>query len=162
PEGAGQKDGQQAPKRPARAGNRKPDVVIEPRVVSSALRLPFANARHTQSQVSHFMVIVRAAGHAGYGEGLPLAYRNESVAEVMAAFASYRDGLMTAVQAGLPSPDAADQILAELPCTGAVRAATSAAVHDLHGKLAGRPTWQLLGLPRTGPPTCWTIPLGAP
>ena len=35
----------------------------------------------------------------------------------------------------------------------AARAAIDAALHDLQGKLVGRPVWQLLGLPRSGPPT---------
>jgi L-alanine-DL-glutamate epimerase-like enolase superfamily enzyme len=33
---------------------------------------------------------------------------------------------------------------------------------DLCGKLVGRPVWQLLGLPRSGPPTSWTVWLGDP
>ncbi|HSJ94927.1 MAG TPA: enolase C-terminal domain-like protein, partial [Gaiellaceae bacterium] len=36
------------------------------------------------------------------------------------------------------------------------------ALHDLCGKLAGLPTWRMLGLPRTGPPTSWTVWLGDP
>jgi len=36
------------------------------------------------------------------------------------------------------------------------------ALHDLQGKLVGRPVYQLLGLPRIGPPTSWTIWLGDP
>ena len=44
----------------------------------------------------------------------------------------------------------------------AARAAIDAALHDLCGKLAGQPVWRLLGLPRTGPPTSWTIWLGDP
>ena len=40
--------------------------------------------------------------------------------------------------------------------------AIDAALHDLQGKLVGRPVYQLLGLPRVGPPTSWTIWLGDP
>jgi L-alanine-DL-glutamate epimerase-like enolase superfamily enzyme len=44
----------------------------------------------------------------------------------------------------------------------AARAAIDAALHDLQGKLVGRPVYQLLGLARLGPPTSWTIWLGDP
>jgi L-Ala-D/L-Glu epimerase len=44
----------------------------------------------------------------------------------------------------------------------AAKSAVDAALHDLCGKLTGRPVWQLLGLRRTGPPTSWTIWLGDP
>jgi L-alanine-DL-glutamate epimerase-like enolase superfamily enzyme len=37
-----------------------------------------------------------------------------------------------------------------------------AALHDLLGKLLQVPVWRLLGLPRTGPPTSWTVWLGDP
>ena len=44
----------------------------------------------------------------------------------------------------------------------AARAAFDIALHDLQGKLLGRPVYQLLGLRRAGPPTTWTIWLGDP
>ena len=52
--------------------------------------------------------------------------------------------------------------LGEVPGEQAAKAALDAALHDLQGKLLGVPTWRLLGLPRTGPPTSWTIWLGDP
>ncbi len=53
--------------------------------------------------------------------------------------------------------------MARLPAREqAARAAIDAALHDLQGKLVGRPVYQLLGLPRIGPPTSWTIWLGDP
>ena len=60
-------------------------------------------------------------------------------------------------------PFALDEIMARLPAREfAARAALDAALHDLQGKLLGRPVYQLLGLPRVGPPTSWTIWLGDP
>ena len=49
-----------------------------------------------------------------------------------------------------------------MPGEHAAKAALDAALHDLQGKLLGVPVWRLLGLPRTGPPTSWTIWLGDP
>ena len=50
----------------------------------------------------------------------------------------------------------------EVPGEQAAKSALDAALHDLQGKLLGIPDWRLLGLPRTGPPTSWTIWLGDP
>ena len=44
----------------------------------------------------------------------------------------------------------------------AAKSALDAALHDLQGKLLGVPAFRLLGLPRTGPPTSWTVWLGDP
>ena len=52
--------------------------------------------------------------------------------------------------------------LAEAPREQAAKSAIDAALHDLQGKLLGVPAWRLLGLPRTGPPTSWTVWLGNP
>ena len=60
-------------------------------------------------------------------------------------------------------PWALDEIAAALPPgEQAARAALDAALHDLQGKLAGVPVYQLLGLRRDGPPTSWTVWLGDP
>ena len=52
--------------------------------------------------------------------------------------------------------------LREVKGEQAAKSALDAAVHDLQGKLLGVPAWRLLGLPRTGPPTSWTVWLGDP
>src|SRR6202030_3733995 len=60
-------------------------------------------------------------------------------------------------------PWALDEIARHLPPGQmAARAAVDAALHDLQGKLAGVPVYKLLGLRREGPPTSWTVWLGAP
>ena len=60
-------------------------------------------------------------------------------------------------------PFALEEIEARLPPgENAARAALDGALHDLQGKLLGVPVWKLLGLPRTGPPTSWTVWLGDP
>src|SRR4029079_14965291 len=52
--------------------------------------------------------------------------------------------------------------LAEIPDEQAGKAAFDPALHDLQGKLLGVPVTRLLGLPREGPPTSWTVWLGDP
>jgi L-alanine-DL-glutamate epimerase-like enolase superfamily enzyme len=49
-----------------------------------------------------------------------------------------------------------------VPGEQAAKAALDAALHDLQGKLLGMPVFRLLGMPRSGPPTSWTIWLGDP
>ena len=49
-----------------------------------------------------------------------------------------------------------------MPGEHAAKAALDGALHDLQGKLLGIPAYRLLGLPRTGPPTSWTVWLGDP
>ena len=51
---------------------------------------------------------------------------------------------------------------AEVPGEQAAKSALDAALHDLQGKLLDAPVWRLLGVPRSGPPTSWTIWLGDP
>jgi L-alanine-DL-glutamate epimerase-like enolase superfamily enzyme len=52
--------------------------------------------------------------------------------------------------------------LAAVPGEQAAKAAIDGALHDLQGKLLGIPAARLLGVPRSGPPTSWTIWLGDP
>ncbi|HET9213899.1 MAG TPA: dipeptide epimerase, partial [Gaiellaceae bacterium] len=52
--------------------------------------------------------------------------------------------------------------LAAVPGEQAAKSALDAALHDLLGKLLGVPVNRLLGLPRAGPPTSWTVWLGDP
>ena len=49
-----------------------------------------------------------------------------------------------------------------IPASRPRKSALDAALHDLQGKLLGVPAFRLLGLPRAGPPTSWTIWLGDP
>jgi L-alanine-DL-glutamate epimerase-like enolase superfamily enzyme len=52
--------------------------------------------------------------------------------------------------------------LAALDGEQAAKSALEAGLHDLQGKLLGQPVNRLLGLPRRGPPTSWTVWLGDP
>jgi L-alanine-DL-glutamate epimerase-like enolase superfamily enzyme len=52
--------------------------------------------------------------------------------------------------------------LSAIPGEQAAKSALDAALHDLQGTLLGVPTHKVFGLPRSGPPTSWTIWLGDP
>jgi L-alanine-DL-glutamate epimerase-like enolase superfamily enzyme len=95
---------------------------------------------------------------AGHGEAAPVS-RYEESAESAKAFLEEHATLVG------DDPFALEEIgerLAAVPGEQAAKAAIDAALHDLHGKLLRIPAFRLLGLPRSGPPTSWTIWLGDP
>jgi L-Ala-D/L-Glu epimerase len=126
----------------------------------ATLRLhePFSIARSTDEEIEAVFVELTAGGLTGHGEAAPIERYRES-AESASAFLDEAAPLLG------DDPFALDEIgerLASVPGEMAAKAALDAALHDLCGKLVGRPVWQLLGLRRAGPPTSWTIWLGDP
>jgi L-alanine-DL-glutamate epimerase-like enolase superfamily enzyme len=133
-------------------------VELSHRTATLRLREPFSIARSTDEEVDVVWVELSLNGVTGYGEAAPADRYNES-AESGSALFDEAAGLLG------DDPFALEDIgarLASLPGEMAAKAALDAALHDLCGKLAGRPVWQLLGLRRAGPPTSWTIWLGDP
>ncbi len=115
-------------------------------------------ARESQDVADVVQVELGHDGRIGRGEAAPIERYGES-AESALAFVGEHGGLLG------DDPFALEHIgarLGEVPGEQAAKAALDAALHDLQGKLLGIPTWRLLGLPRTGPPTSWTIWLGDP
>ena len=128
------------------------------RSVTMHLREPFTIARATEEEVEHVFVELRLDGSLGYGEAAPIDRYGESAA-------SAAEFLEAAADLLGDDPFALEEIerrLADVPGERAAKAALDAALHDLCGKLVGVPVWRLLGLPRPGPPTSWTIWLGDP
>ncbi len=126
----------------------------------ATLRLaqPFRISRETSVAEEVVWVEVAHEGMSGFGEAQPQAHYGESVPSAEAFFADAAELLGD-------DPFALEAIgarLAEVPGNHAAKAALDGALHDLCGKLAGQPTWRLLGLARDGPPTSWTIWLGDP
>ena len=101
-------------------------------------------------------VAVTCSGVRGYGEAAPIDRYNETPESALSYIEEHADVLGD-------DPFALDEILERLPAREfAARAAFDMALHDLQGKLVGRPVYQLLGVRRAGPPTTWTIWLGDP
>ena len=117
---------------------------------------PFVIARGTETTNEVLWVEIRQDGVTGRGEAAPIPRYEESA----------QSALAYTQEAGLAlgdDPFAIEEIMRRLPAREfAARAAIDGALHDLQGKLVGRPVHQLLGLPRAGPPTAWTIWLGDP
>ena len=124
------------------------------RIVTLRLAETFVIARGAEDEVDVVEVELRHRGVSGFGEAAPVARYEESAASALAWLEEVEPG---------DDPWALDAIAAGLaPGEYAARAALDAALHDLQGKFAGIPVYQLLGLRRGGPPTSWTVWLGDP
>ena len=125
-------------------------------IVTLRLAETFVISRESSDEDDVVQVELRHDGVSGFGEGAPIERYEESGASALAY-----------LEAAAPllgdDPFALEQIESRLPPgENAAKAALDGALHDLQGKLLGVPVWRLLGLPRTGPPTSWTVWLGDP
>ena len=126
------------------------------RIATLRLAETFVIAREAQDETEVLQVELRHEGVSGSGEAAPIDRYGETAASALAYVEANAGALGD-------DPFALEEIEARLPAgENAARAALDAALHDLQGKLLGVPVWKLLGLPRTGPPTSWTVWLGDP
>jgi L-alanine-DL-glutamate epimerase-like enolase superfamily enzyme len=137
-------------------------------VLQLALRDPFVIARSEPGSGKGITTVVveltdsRFPGVIGLGEGYPDHYYGETPATMVAVWP-----LLLEV-AGAPDPSsaglaaAADRMAAAIRWNGAAKCAIDIALHDLVGKVTGRPVHELLGLPPDIPPTDFTLGLDEP
>jgi L-alanine-DL-glutamate epimerase-like enolase superfamily enzyme len=129
---------------------------VSARPITLQLAETFVISRSARDEETVLQVELTCSGVRGFGEAAPIA-RYEESAESAQAYVEEVGGELG------DDPFALEELLARLPQREfAARAAIDAALHDLQGKLLARPVHQLLGLPRQGPPTSWTIWLGDP
>ena len=131
---------------------------LDARIVRLALAETFVIARETSDWEEVVQVELRHGAHVGRGEAAPIDRYHETPESAL-AFIEEHGTLLG------DDPFALEEItarLGEIPGEHAAKAALDTAVHDLQGKLLGVPVWRLLGLPRVGPPTSWTVWLGDP
>ncbi|MFN8222509.1 MAG: dipeptide epimerase [Gaiellales bacterium] len=118
----------------------------------------FVISRESADTADVLTVELRHGDTVGLGEGAPIERYGET-GESALAFVEANAHLLG------DDPFALEEIgarLAEIPGEHAAKCALDSALHDLQGKLLGVPVWRLLGLPRSGPPTSWTVWLGDP
>ena len=131
---------------------------VEARIVRLELAETFVIAREETDYADVVQVTISHEGMTGHGEGAPIARYDESPKSAKAFIEEHAELLGG-------DPFALEEIgerLSAVPGEQAAKAALDAALHDLQGKRLGVPTGRLLGLPRTGPPTSWTVWLGDP
>ena len=131
-------------------------MLVSARVVTLRLGETFVISRSAQETADVIHVELEHDDVRGFGEAAPIERYDES-AESALAYVEERAELLG------DDPFALEEIFDRLPPGEyAARAALDAALHDLCGRLTDQPVWRLLGLPRAGPPTSWTIWLGDP
>jgi L-alanine-DL-glutamate epimerase-like enolase superfamily enzyme len=129
-------------------------VELTARPATVRLAETFTISRGSDDSADVVRVELTHGEHSGFGEAAPLDHYHQSVESAVAWLEQVDPG---------DDPFALDEIFERLPPgEDAARAALDHALHDLQGKLIGRPVYQLLGLRRSGPPTSWTIWLGDP
>ena len=127
---------------------------VNSRTVTVTLAETFTISRGSEDEAEVVEVQVRYGDVSGFGEAAPIERYDESAASALTWLADVELG---------DDPFALEEIEQRLPPgEQAARAAVDAALHDLQGKLTGLPVHRLLGLPRAGPPTSWTVWLGDP
>jgi len=131
---------------------------VRAEIVRLELAETFVISRESQDWADVVHVTIGHDGNLGRGEAAPIERYSET-AESALAFVTEHGHLVG------DDPFALEEIgtrLAALDGEQAAKSALDAALHDLQGKLLGVPVNRLLGLPRTGPPTSWTVWLGDP
>ena len=131
---------------------------VEARIVHLQLAETFVIAREAADRADVVHVSLTHEGVTGFGEAAPIDRYGESATSAK-EFVDEHGSLVG------DDPFALEDVgerLAALPGEQAAKSALDAALHDLQGKLLGVPAFRLLGLPRTGPPTSWTVWLGDP
>jgi L-Ala-D/L-Glu epimerase len=134
-------------------------VQLEARIETLRLAETFVISRESRDEEEVVQVELRHEALVGRGEASPL----ERYGETPVAAVEFLEGPGRAALGS--DPFALQEIearLGETPGQNAAKAALDGALHDLQGRLLGIPAWRLLGLPRVGPPTSWTVWLGDP
>ena len=137
-------------------------------VLRLALRDPFVIARADHGAGRSITTVVveleddAFPGIVGLGEGYPDRFYGETP-ETMAAVFPF---LLEVVGPLEPTVrwlgETSDRMAAAIRWHGAAKCALDIALHDLVGRVLGRPVHELLGLPAEGPPTDFTLGLDAP
>jgi L-alanine-DL-glutamate epimerase-like enolase superfamily enzyme len=131
---------------------------VRAEIVRLDLAETFVISRESQDWADVVHVTIRHDDMVGRGEAAPIE-RYEETADSALAFVEEHGHLVG------DDPFALEEIgdrLSGLDGEQAAKSALDAALHDLQGKLLDVPVNRLLGLPRIGPPTSWTVWLGDP
>lgn len=123
---------------------------------------PFRISRSVQTAARRVWVRIEHEGLEGWGEADPSDYYAESADTVVAAL-----GRLAPFLEAAPDPEKLESLDREMalraPADASARAAVSAALHDLVGKMLGVPLWRLWGLdPADATKSSFTIGIDEP
>ncbi|MBL8669927.1 MAG: dipeptide epimerase [Alphaproteobacteria bacterium] len=114
----------------------------------------FTISRGSRTQSEVVLVELSDGSHVGRGECVPYKRYGETVDGVIGAIEALRNGLMKGLNRTM---------LQSLAKPGAARNAIDCALWDLEAKRAGKPAWQIAGLPAPRPlTTAYTLSLDTP
>lgn len=114
----------------------------------------FTISRGSKTEAHVVTVTLEDEGHVGRGECVPYPRYEETVPQVMAALEAVR----SRIEAGIARDD-----VPSILGPHAARNALDCALWDLAAKKAGKPVWQLAGLPEPKPAiTAYTLSLDTP
>jgi L-alanine-DL-glutamate epimerase-like enolase superfamily enzyme len=143
-------------------------LALSHEVLRLGLRDPFRIARSDHDAGLAVTTVVvelrddRFPGVVGLGEGYPDRFYGENVDTQAAVFPL----LLSAIEGFDPTPDgvraASNRLAAAIRWNGGAKCAIDTAMHDLAGKVAAMPVYQLLGLSTDIPPTDFTLGLDEP
>lgn len=127
---------------------------LETAHLSTPLNAAFAISRGAKTSAETVRVCLTEGGNSGRGESVPYGRYGETVQSVLAEIEAVR----AEIEAGISL-----EALQGLMKPGAARCAVDCALWDLEAKKAGKPVWQLAGLPAPRPvETAVTITLDTP
>jgi len=124
------------------------------------LKYTFGISRERFNTKPTFIAILEQDGHLGYGESTENIYYNATIENIRMAVESLRERISNFhFHKKQDAFDFYDKVLKHTSNTFA-RNALDMAAHDLFGKLQGKPTYQIWGLPKDrGPISNYTIGL---
>ena len=134
-------------------------VDVDARIVRLQLAETFVIAREATDYADVVHVAVTHEGITGYGEAAPVERYDESTRSAMRFVDEHGVARRGRSRSRSRTSESGSS---RVPGEQATKSALDAALHDLQGKLLGVPAARLLGLPRAGPPTSWTVWLGDP
>ncbi|HTE01824.1 MAG TPA: dipeptide epimerase [Mucilaginibacter sp.] len=124
------------------------------------LNHPFTIAKFSRTSTPLMLLQLKHEGFTGYGEASMVPYMGESH-QSAADFLSKVD--VNRFKYPFDFGEIIDYLDSIAPGNPAIKAAIDIALHDLEGKIKGRPCWQLLGSdPKLMPVTSYTLGIDTP
>ena len=126
--------------------------------VELKLREPLVISSGRWEGASVLRVALTWGGVTGHGEAAP----QEEDGQSLASAAAFLDAIAAELGDDPFAIEAICERMSEHAGESAAKAGVNMALHDLVGTLLGQPTWRLLGLRPSGPPTSFTLSLRTP